>query len=305
MLKLGVIGLGDIAKKAYLPVLSSLEDVELHLYTRNQTTLSQMGDKYRFKNLHQSLDSLIKSGIKGAFVHSSTESHEEVVRELLSKNIHVYVDKPFTYDYQTSKSLVEMAECKSLILMAGFNRRYAPTYQKLKEINEPNMIIMQKNRNGLPTDVRPFVFDDFIHVIDTLRYLFPYPIEDIIVNGKKRDGKLYHVIVQFISSGATAIGIMNRDSGTVEEKLEVMSSTEKGTVNNVSELVIHKGGDQTRVSFSDWEPTLHKRGFEQIITDFIQAVQSNTSSRISGRDALLTHEICEEIVEKLSGDLGF
>ena len=173
------------------------------------------------------------------------------------------------------EKLVALAEKKRLILMAGFNRRYAPAYRKLKELQDPNMIIMQKNRKSLPGDVRTFIFDDFIHVIDTLLFLFPYAIEKLIVTGRKKDKLLYHVVVQFIAAnGATAIGIMNRDSGTVEEKLEVFTSGEKRVVYNVSDTFIHQDKNETKLGAGDWDPTLHKRGFEQIVEDFLVCVES-------------------------------
>jgi len=301
VLKIGIIGLGDIAHKAYLPVISKRK-VEVHLYTRNEATLSHVSELYRFKNIHQSLESLINSGIKGAFVHAPTTSHYAIVEKLLSHNIHVYVDKPLTYDYASSEKLVALAERKNLILTVGFNRRYAPAYQKLKELQDPNMIIMQKNRKSLPGDVRTFIFDDFIHVIDTLLFLFPYPIEKLIVTGKKKDNMLYHVVVQFVAAdGATAIGIMNRDSGTVEEKLEVFTSGEKRVVYNISDVVIHQDKNETKLGADDWDPMLHKRGFERIIEDFLQSLESGTASQISKSHTLLSHKICDEVVQKLNG----
>ncbi|RDV16864.1 gfo/Idh/MocA family oxidoreductase [Pontibacter diazotrophicus] len=300
-MKLGMIGLGDIAQKAYLPVLCSRADVELHLYTRDQEKLARIGQQYRYRHLHQSFESLLNSGIKGAFVHVATEAHYELVEQLLQHDIHVYVDKPITDSYDTTKMLVELAESKGLTLMTGFNRRYAPAYQKLKEVQEPNMVIMQKNRLALPAAVRTFIFDDFIHVVDTLRYLFPYPVEQLIVSGRIEQELLHHVTVQFISTGgATAIGIMNRDSGTNEEKVEVMSASEKRVAYNVSDVVVHQGKDVTKLGSNDWEPTLHKRGFENIVNDFIQAVATGTPPGITANDALTTHEICERIVAELT-----
>lgn len=301
MLKIGIIGLGDIAHKAYLPVISKRK-VEVHLYTRNEATLSHVGEHYRFKNLHQSMESLINSGIKGAFVHAPTTSHYTLVEQLLSHNIHVYVDKPITYDYASSEKLVALAEKENLILTVGFNRRFAPAYQNLKQLQDPNMIIMQKNRKSLPGDVRTFIFDDFIHVIDTMLFLFSYPIEKLIVTGKKKGNILFHVVVQFISAGgATALGIMNRDSGTIEEKLEVFTSGEKRVVYNVSDVVVHQDKNETKLAVGDWDPTLYKRGFEQIIDDFLQSLESGSASLLSKQHTLLTHKICEEVVEKLNG----
>ena len=300
MLKVGVIGLGDIAGKAYLPVLSSQPDLEVHLLSRNRDSLKSVGNKYRFENLHRTLDSLIHSGIRGAFIHTATEAHFAIARTLLEHDIHVFVDKPVTLDHHSSRELIELAESRNLILMAGFNRRYAPAYRRLKEVVEPNLIIMQKNRQALPAELRTFIFDDFIHVVDTLRYLFPYPIQDILVNGMQKDGLLYQVSLQFLSTnGATAFGIMNRDAGVTEERVEVFSTAEKRTVNNLSELYIQKGANINRVGSSDWEPMLHRRGFEQMVHDFLQALRGGNVPQIFGRDALLTHEMCEIIVERL------
>ena len=299
MLKIGIIGLGDIAQKAYLPVFAEKGDIEFHLYTRDLAKLKTLTSKYRFAHIHPSLDELIESGVKGAFVHSATESHYEIVKQLLLAGIHVYVDKPIAYEYEKAKELTELAEEKGLILMTGFNRRYAPVYKKLNELREPNMVIMQKNRKSLPGEIRHFILDDFIHVVDTLRFLFPYQIKQVNVSGKKNGAFLHHVVIQLQAEEGIAIGIMNRDSGVVEEKVEIFQSDEKRTALNVSDLLVQENRNETRQGGSDWEPTLHKRGFEQVVFDFIQAVSSNTSPLITAKDSLKTHEICEKIVLEL------
>ncbi len=297
--------MGDIAQKAYLPVLCNRE-LELHLYTRDLEKLFRIGRQYRFQNLHQSFESILNSGIQAAFVHTSTGSHVEIVQMLLMNNIHVYVDKPITYDYASSKRLLQLAETRKLMLMVGFNRRYAPAYRELKQVAEPNMIIMQKNRVSLPGDIRTFIFDDFIHVVDTLTYLFPYPVKDVSVKGMKKGGLLYHVVIQMTTeNGAIAIGIMNRDSGLVEEKVEIFSHAQKRTVVNLSSSNVHVNRDETSKAMGDWDSTLYKRGFEQIVSDFIQAVECDGSPQFSIHDSLLSHQICEDIVTQLNkGNVG-
>lgn len=299
MLKIGVIGLGDIAQKAYLPVFAEKGDIEFHLFTRDLSKLERLAKNYRFHSVHSGLEELIASGIKGAFVHSATETHYDIVKKLLLAGIHVYVDKPIAYQFEQAKELTDLAEEKGLILMTGFNRRYAPVYKQVAELKEPNMVIMQKNRRALPGEIRNFVFDDFIHVVDTLRFLFPYEIQNVNVTAKKNGTYLYHVVIQLVAAEGVAIGIMNRDSGVVEEKVEVFHSNEKRTALNVSELLVQENRNETRKGGNDWEPTLHKRGFEQIIFDFLQAVKNNSSTLIPARDSLETHEICEKIVKEI------
>jgi virulence factor len=299
MLKVGIIGLGDIAQKAYLPVISR-KDIELHLCTRDQNKLRAIGTQYRLTHLHDNLDSLISSGIKAVFVHTATAAHEEVILKLLENNIHVYVDKPITSDLLSTQLLLKSAQAKKLILMPGFNRRFAPAYNKLNDLGDVSMILLQKNRKALPAPVRTFIFDDFIHVVDSLLFLFRHPINEMIVSGKQKDNDLYHVTLQLIApTGETAIGIMNRDSGTTEERLEVFTSAGKRIVYNVSDEFIFENKNEIKLGANDWEPTLHKRGFEQIVDHFLGLVESESISHKQYEDALLTHRICEEVVQKL------
>jgi virulence factor len=302
MVKIGIIGLGDIAAKAYLPVLSSRGDFEFHLCSRNGKRLQELSIKYRFPNIHHNIQDLIASGIQAAFVNAATDAHFELVKQLLEANIAVFVDKPISMNYAESKEMVELAEARNVLLMVGFNRRYAPVYQQLKALENPTLIIMQKNRKSLPDFVRRFVVEDFIHVVDTLRYMFPFEIENLLVHGLKKGEMLHQLVIQFVSkTGAIAIGIMNRDTATTEEKLEVMTATHKQTVYNVSDLVAEENRKVISLLGNDWESTLHKRGFEQMVDDFLQAVVNKTSPKISARDALFTHEICERIVAQIEG----
>lgn len=300
MKKIGIIGLGDIAAKAYLPVLNKQSGFEFHLCSRNELRLKEISSQYRISKLHTTLESLIDTGISGAFVHTSTDSHFGIVKRLLEANIPVFVDKPITQHYEQSRQLTELADDRKILLMTGFNRRYAPAYQQLKEIEEPTLIIMQKNRKSLPDEIRRFILDDFIHVVDTLVFLFPCKIDELIVNGLVKEGKLYQVVIQFNSkSGVTAIGIMNRGGNITEERVEVMSAKTKAIVLNLSEMLIEQPTMTGYTRANDWESTLYKRGFEQMADHFLQAVSTNKFAGYSSRDALLSHEICERIIEKL------
>ena len=185
--------------------------------------------------------------------------------------------------------------------MVGFNRRYAPAYRGLKELKNVNMVVMQKNRKALPAEVRTFIFDDFIHVIDTLLYLFPQARHSLTVSGRKRNGLLYQVAVQFASpDGLIAIGIMNRDSGTVEERIEVFTPDGKWQVNNVTDTVLYRDKSEKKMGANDWESTLYKRGFDQIVDEFLSCLKDDgLPLQHQIPDPLITHKVCEEIVERL------
>ncbi|MER6475725.1 Gfo/Idh/MocA family protein [Streptomyces filamentosus] len=293
-MKIGCIGLGDIAQKAYLPVLATLPGVELHLQTRTPATLDRVADTLHLPatRRHRDLDSLLSAGLDAAFVHASTAAHAEIATRLLDAGVPTYVDKPLAYAYADSERIVELAEKNDVSLAVGFNRRLAPGYAQCLD-HPRELILLQKNRVGLPEDPRTFVLDDFIHVVDTLRFLLPGEADHIDVRARVRDGLMHHVVLQLSGDGFTAIGMMNRMNGSTEEVLEVSGQDTKRQVLNLAEIVDHKGQPTVRRR-GDWVPVARQRGIEQAVLSFLDAVREGRT--LSARDALLTHELCERVV---------
>lgn len=297
MLRVGVIGLGDIAQKAYLPVVTAMDDVQLVFCTRNQETLRQLASKYRVAETAESVEALLDSGIDAAFVHTATASHIQIVSQLLYHRIPVYVDKPISFHYEDSVGLTELAEQTGTLLMVGFNRRFAPMYQRLSGIEEKTTIHLQKNRLHSPDIARKFIYDDFIHVIDTIRYLSQGKAKDIHIHTHIKDGLLYHVVVQLSGEGYVFTGSMNRDNGANEERLEIISPGNKWVVEDLNRMTHFHGGSELHSGFKDWDPVLYRRGFEPIIHHFLTCVREGKQPSVSLNDALESHRLCEMIIE--------
>lgn len=284
-MKVGVIGLGDIAQKAYLPVLTTRPGVELHLQTRTPATLRRIGDAHHVPagQRHTGLDALIAQGLDAAFVHAPTAAHPEIVTRLLEAGVPTYVDKPLAYELDESRALVELAEARGVGLAVGFNRRYAPGYAQCAD-HPRDLIIMQKNRIGLPEDPRTLVLDDFIHVVDTLRFLLPGEADHIDVRAVVREGLMHQVVLQLSGDGFTALGVMNRLSGSTEEILEVSGQDTKRQVVNLAEVIDHRGQPTVRRR-GDWVPVARQRGIEQVVDAFLEAVGGRPGPERPGRTA--------------------
>ncbi|MER7112014.1 Gfo/Idh/MocA family protein [Streptomyces sp. NPDC000229] len=295
-MKIGCIGLGDIAQKAYLPVLATVPGAELHLQTRTPATLTRVAETYHVPagRCHSDLDSLLAAGLDAAFVHAPTSVHAEIVTRLLEAGVPTYVDKPLAYELDDSRRLVQLAERHGVSLAVGFNRRLAPAYAQCLD-HPRELILMQKNRIGLPEDPRTLVLDDFIHVVDTLRFLLPGQVEHTDVRARIRDGLLHHVVLQLSGDGFTAIGMMNRMNGSTEEILEVSGQDTKRQVLNLADVIDHKGQPSVRRR-GDWVPVARQRGIEQTVHAFLDAVRAGKT--LSARDALATHEVCERVVRE-------
>ncbi|QMU70481.1 Gfo/Idh/MocA family protein [Streptacidiphilus sp. P02-A3a] len=297
LLPVGVIGLGDIAQKAYLPVLTGLPGLDLRLMTRDRTKLDRLGDSYRIAPEHRFTDlaELIDSGIRAAFVHAATSQHVPIVEQLLTAGVDVYVDKPLAYDLAGARHLVDLAKQCGRSLLVGFNRRHAPGY--LEAGRRPrDLIVLQKNRVDLAEAARPLVFDDFIHVVDTLLFLAPGTVDRIDVRARRRDGLVEHLVLTLTGDGFTALGVMNRASGSTEEVLEVSGRNTKFAVVNLAETIDHTG-DPVVHRRGDWIPVARQRGIEQVVLTFLDAVRHDRT--LDAHQALRTHELCEEIVRRI------
>lgn len=291
----GVIGLGDIAQKAYLPVLTAQPGLDLRLMTRDKAKLDRIGEQYRLQHRYTDLGELIDSGLRAAFVHAATDQHVPIVEQLLTAGVDVYVDKPLDHTLDGARRLVDLAERTGRSLLVGFNRRHAPGYLLAKE-RPRDLILLQKNREGLPEAARTLVYDDFIHVVDSLRFLVPGEIQHVDVRSRTRGGLVEHLVLTLAGEGFTALGVMNRCSGSTEEILEVSGADSKRVVVNLAEVIDHKGQPTVRRR-GDWVSVARQRGIEQVVLHFLDAVRSGRT--VDARDALRTHELCEQIVERI------
>lgn len=303
-MRVAMIGLGDIACKAYLPTLAARSDVELCLVTRDQSKLAALAADWRPARFGTNLDDQIRVGLDAAFVHAATVAHEAITTRLLKAGIPTYVDKPLAADCAGAERLVELAEQKGVSLMVGFNRRFAPAYAQMRE-QPRDLIVMQKHRVNHPDLPRNVIFDDFIHVVDTLRFLLPGTLRETQITQRQRDGKLHHVTLTLIGEhdGATctAIGVMNRVAGTSEEILEVsgVGSDDRAIrhrIHQLGETWVSEDGDDRRNLPNDWTPVARRRGIHQACDHFLFAVRAGHI--LSARDTLLTHRICENIVQQ-------
>jgi len=294
-MRVAMIGLGDIARKAYLPVLGTRADVQLAFVTRNTATLDELGAAWRVDRLHTDLDEALAQGLDAAFVHAATEVHPTIVTRLVEAGVPTLVDKPIADTLAACEALVDLAETRGVSLAVGFNRRFAPAQAEAAALKAP-FVLMQKNRTGHADAVRRTVFDDFIHVVDSLRFLAPGAI-DARVSGRVAGGLLQHVMLHLTGPGLDAVGIMNRDSGANEEVLEVMGGGGKRRIVNLADVTDYAGGEHV-TRRGDWTTVARQRGFEAMIDAFLSAAREDR--RLSALDALETHRLCERVVAELS-----
>ena len=289
-----VVGLGDIARKAYLPALATIPGLELHLATRNAAVLAEVGAAYRIAALHPSIAAAIDSAsFDAAFVHAATQAHPEIVEQLLRAGVPTFVDKPLADSFDEAARLVALSEETACLLMVGFNRRFAPDYTALRD-HPRDLVLMQKHRRGPLDEPRRTVFDDFIHVVDTLLFLSPKEQQRVTIETAMDEGRLRSITVTLSSDAQRAIGIMHRASGLDEERLDVIGAGTRRSVLNLSDVHDQVAGSETITRRPDWTSVSRQRGFDAMCADFLTAVREGRAT--ASNEILNTHRLCEDIV---------
>ncbi|MFC4554977.1 Gfo/Idh/MocA family protein [Georgenia faecalis] len=294
-MRVALIGLGDIAKKAYLPVIAATPGLTPVLVSRRQSTVDEVGERYRVPDRFTSLEQAIDAGLDAAMVHAPTETHPEIVATLLRAGVPVLVDKPLASDHATAAALVSQARELGVSLAVGFNRRYAPAYRAFADWDDRDVVTLAKHRQHPLGEARPMVFDDFIHVLDTVRFLVPSALQDVTISVRRTpDGRTRRLAVQFTGEGRMAVGMMSWTAGMAHELLDVVGDGRRRQVVDLAD-VVDLAGEERLVRRNGWRPATELRGFDAMCADFLTAVREGR--RLDAGDALLTHELCERVVE--------
>jgi virulence factor len=302
-LRIGVVGLGGIAQKAYLPILSQAADWMLvGGFSPNQQKAQPICDSYRMA-CFSGLDSLAQQ-CDAVFVHSSTASHFQVISELLHYGVHVYVDKPLAETVEQGEQLIALAEKQGKSLMVGFNRRFAPLYQQLKQdMCQPASLRMDKHRADSvgPNDMRFTLLDDYLHVVDTALWLGGGTGQ--LLSGCLRgteSGELLYAEHHFECGKTQVTTSMHRRAGSQRESVQAVSDGAVYQLNDMRQWLREDTHGVLEQPAPGWQTTLAQRGFDGAVRHFIASVSNQTAPETAGEQAI----VAQRVIEKLLLDAG-
>ncbi|WP_421507261.1 Gfo/Idh/MocA family protein [Erwinia rhapontici] len=297
-LKVGIVGLGGIAQKAWLPVLTKTDGWQIAgAFSPNQEKARPVCDSYRIPLL-RSLDDLAAAS-DAVFVHSTTASHYAIVDRLLHAGVDVCVDKPLAATLSEAERLVDLADKRGRKLMVAFNRRFAPRYLQLKSaLVQPATIRMDKHRSDSvgPQDLFFTLLDDYLHVVDSALWLGGG--EGKLLSGTLQtndSGQMLYAEHHFNVAGVQVTTSMHRRAGS---QMERVMAVDEGAVYQVSDMrdwQQEKAGQISIDPIPGWQTTLEQRGFVGAAHHFIRCVENQTMPQVSGEQALLAQRMVEKL----------
>lgn len=94
------------------------------------------------------------------------------------------------------------------------------------------------------------------------------------------------------------LGGMNRISGLSEESIEYYNKGNKWLINDLHKGVHFTEECGTELKFDNWESTLYKRGFVNMIDDWIKVLEEGKFQSDTIKDIWETHHLCESILQQ-------
>ncbi|TNI84619.1 Gfo/Idh/MocA family protein [Aeromonas sobria] len=297
-MRIAMIGLGDIAQKAYLPLLTSDERVTPLLCTRSPSVLEKLARQYRVAECFTDVAALLASRPDAVMIHAATAVHSQIAEQCLRAGIPTFVDKPLCDTLAEAEELANLAMAQDCALFVGFNRRYLPAMdaaraQPLTELN------WQKHRFALPGRARDFLFDDFIHVLDSLCFYGGAPQGDFqaVLRPSAQDQRLLAGVSVSWQSGDRAIsGSMNRSAGITEERIDAYGDNLSLHLENCTRGIIARNKQAQTLAPNDWQPVLAQRGFAAMLEHWYQQIGSGKADSELIASYLRSHRLAEQLV---------
>lgn len=134
-LRVGVVGLGEVAQVVHLPILGHLPDLyELTAVCDiSPTLLKVLGDRYAVQHRYDDFAEMVaEAPLDCVLVLNSDEYHTECVVGALERGLHVMVEKPMCLSPREAERIIEARDRCGAQVMVGYMRRFAPAFEEAK-----------------------------------------------------------------------------------------------------------------------------------------------------------------------------
>jgi myo-inositol 2-dehydrogenase/D-chiro-inositol 1-dehydrogenase len=242
-LRIGVIGCGRIARAVHLPVLGRLPNARVVALTEpDETSRAAASAIARGASTYADAGDLLRAGgVDAVVICAPPQLHLPIATAAFDAGLHVYLEKPLAPSLAEGERLVDAWRRARTIGMIGFNFRFHPQVQRIRDRLRDGAI-------GTPLGVRAVfsilphelpewkrtrqsgggvLLDLASHHIDLVHYLFDDPVVRVFASVRSLAGEGDHAAVQLeLASGLVAQLFVSL--GTVDEhRMEIVGTAGK------------------------------------------------------------------------------
>jgi predicted dehydrogenase len=243
--KIAVIGAGNFTKVTMLPALAKTDAGIEYICSRSGSSLSYLSKKFSIAHCTTDIETVWNDrSINGVIVTTTHNNHAPMVLRGIEAGKHVFVEKPLCLTEEELETIVEAAEKDrdgKISVTVGFNRRFSPHTQKIKQLlgENPGVIsaIFTINAGEIPAthwtqDAHiggGRIIGEACHFIDLFRYIAASPIREVFAvnTGEGADPLSDMVMITLkCSNGSTAVinYLSNGNKRWPKEQMQIYSS---------------------------------------------------------------------------------
>ena len=315
----GFVGAGNYASRVLIPAFKEA-GAQLHtLSTFGGVNSVVHGERNDFHKASTDTDAMLKDHeINTIAVVTQHNSHARFVSQALSEGKNVFVEKPLAINVEQLEEVKkayasQLEEGKGARVMVGFNRRFAPQVQKMKElvsaVSEPKSFIMTMNAGSIPADHWTQdnevgggrIIGEACHLVDLMRYLAG---SEIVSVQARRMGDSDAVMVKE-DKAAIILGFADGSFGTVhyyangaasfpKERVEIFTAGKTLQLDNFRKL---KGfGWKGFTKMNLWQ---QDKGQKACAKAFLDAVSEGKPAPILAEEIFEVAQVSIDIAEQL------
>jgi predicted dehydrogenase len=288
MIKVAVVGAGKMGI-SHLAILGANPRVEVVGVCDSSKIILDALYRYGHFPCFTDFNKMLEQAQPDAVVVAvPTKYHATMVRDVLKRGLHVFVEKPFCLHVKEEIELVAMAKQLKLVNQVGYHNKFLGTFKEVKKILDANGIgevyhfhgqsygpvVLQPKQGSWrskPTEGGGCLMDYASHVIDLINYLIA-PITRV---DSSRLQKIFSVDVE------DAVYAMVALENGVSGMLSVNWSDETYRKMSTSVTIIGKNGkiivdaNECKIFFKSKEvPEGYSQGWNtRYLTDFTPTVQ--------------------------------
>lgn len=303
----GLIGAGNFARQTLLPALKKTEARLIAIASLNGS--SSLVASRRFEADYCTSDYqriLDDPAINTVFIATPNNTHPQLICDALTAGKHVFVEKPLAIDAEgIDRVLSCYAECQELQLAVGFNRRFAPQTQKIKNRLEgrqgPLAISMMINAGPLaaghwiadPDIGGGRIVGEFCHFIDLALYLVRQPIVALQAQHVGTSTDDLSVILSFADGSAATINYWTQGSKTYpKERIEVFNAGQILVIDNWRQFRCYGGKNELSLPWKEQD-----KGHTAAVDQFVRRVATGGQALFSIADLELVSRATLAVLE--------
>lgn len=258
----------------------------------------------------RTIDTILAStDIDAVVVCTPTDTHADLIERFARAGKAIFCEKPVDLDIERVKACIRVVDETAATLMVGFNRRFDPHFQAVRQaideghIGDVEMVTIISRDPGAPgvdyIKRSGGIFRDMtIHDFDMARFLLGEEIDTVTAQasvlvdpaiGEAGDFDSASVMLSTASGKHATISNSRRATYGYDQRIEVHGS--KGAVAAENQrpvsIEIANGTGYTRPPLHDFFMTRYTEAYAREISSFIDFVESKSPASPSGTDGLI------------------